>query len=575
MREKQPAYAIFEGGGARGISHIGAVKALEQENFRLLGVAGASAGAIVAALLAAGYTADQIFNVSNRTHILQKQETTPIGLLGTDAWHGFTGAQQLFQGVQGIDVGRELAVWLIALLLCIVVLGKWAAVLLVLFLGLLFALVWPWWRTLVTPLFASLGLFSTGNMVDVLNEILREGLRESYRQIAKDRAQNGLPDPDGNNTREPPKTVTFGDLDPILGRVEVCRRLKVVVSDVSGRCVQLFDHTTPDVPVAQAVAASAAIPLFFAPPKIDGEPDRVFADGGLVSNLPVWVFANERLRQERELQESIPTYAFSLTEEDVAADGHPAKPVTVGGHVTRVARTGIFGSQEVVARTLADVVRIALPSRLGTFEFGVNKDDAAAAFQDGLNAAADVLARQRLRRSYLEALLDQVQRFSLGKLKASLGSNDVLLRVRLYEPVRDQAGKPEGFRTVAQSGCSNDPDAQLIIDNRNRGVPRAYEEATPVYLDLRPLARSPKDNFMTPAEHALVRQGLQSLIALPILSAKGVVERVLCIDAGAALESIANDREFQSWLVNHSVLLRTMELEKQIDELLKNERTSR
>lgn len=46
---------VFEGGGVRGIGHIGAVWEMEQEGFRFMDLAGSSAGAIVAALLAAGY----------------------------------------------------------------------------------------------------------------------------------------------------------------------------------------------------------------------------------------------------------------------------------------------------------------------------------------------------------------------------------------------------------------------------------------------------------------------------------------------------------------------------------------
>ena len=45
-------FAIFEGGGAKGLAHIGALKALEGRKVDLLGVAGTSAGAIVAALVA-------------------------------------------------------------------------------------------------------------------------------------------------------------------------------------------------------------------------------------------------------------------------------------------------------------------------------------------------------------------------------------------------------------------------------------------------------------------------------------------------------------------------------------------
>lgn len=56
---------VFEGGGVRGIGHIGAVWEMEQEGFRFADLAGSSAGAIVAALLAAGYHSRELRNEMN------------------------------------------------------------------------------------------------------------------------------------------------------------------------------------------------------------------------------------------------------------------------------------------------------------------------------------------------------------------------------------------------------------------------------------------------------------------------------------------------------------------------------
>ena len=43
MSEVRLVYAIFEGGGAKGIAHLGAVAAVEQLELVFAGVAGASA----------------------------------------------------------------------------------------------------------------------------------------------------------------------------------------------------------------------------------------------------------------------------------------------------------------------------------------------------------------------------------------------------------------------------------------------------------------------------------------------------------------------------------------------------
>ena len=59
--------AVFEGGGVKGISLAGAVKSAEQANVSFHRLAGTSSGAIVASLLAAGYTADEMNVIINET----------------------------------------------------------------------------------------------------------------------------------------------------------------------------------------------------------------------------------------------------------------------------------------------------------------------------------------------------------------------------------------------------------------------------------------------------------------------------------------------------------------------------
>ena len=51
---------VLSGGGARGLAHIGVLKAIEQAGVKIDYIAGTSTGAIVGALYAAGYTASQL-----------------------------------------------------------------------------------------------------------------------------------------------------------------------------------------------------------------------------------------------------------------------------------------------------------------------------------------------------------------------------------------------------------------------------------------------------------------------------------------------------------------------------------
>ncbi len=57
---KKPAFGVFEGGGIKGIALAGAAGAVLDAGYRFERVAGTSAGALTASLIAADYTADEL-----------------------------------------------------------------------------------------------------------------------------------------------------------------------------------------------------------------------------------------------------------------------------------------------------------------------------------------------------------------------------------------------------------------------------------------------------------------------------------------------------------------------------------
>lgn len=65
------ADAVFEGGGVKGIGHVGALAYAEKIGVRWVSVAGTSAGAIVGALIAANYSARQIKRIMDELDFRQ------------------------------------------------------------------------------------------------------------------------------------------------------------------------------------------------------------------------------------------------------------------------------------------------------------------------------------------------------------------------------------------------------------------------------------------------------------------------------------------------------------------------
>jgi NTE family protein len=77
--------AIFEGGGVRGIGFVGAICCLEEKNYQWERLAGTSAGSIIAALLAVGYTGVELKTIMyqlNYNRFLDKKSIQRIPILG-------------------------------------------------------------------------------------------------------------------------------------------------------------------------------------------------------------------------------------------------------------------------------------------------------------------------------------------------------------------------------------------------------------------------------------------------------------------------------------------------------------
>ena len=71
MEQKTKIGLALSGGGARGIAHIGVIKAFEENDIEIHAVAGASAGSIVGALFAAGKTADEMLTLVRESSLFK------------------------------------------------------------------------------------------------------------------------------------------------------------------------------------------------------------------------------------------------------------------------------------------------------------------------------------------------------------------------------------------------------------------------------------------------------------------------------------------------------------------------
>ncbi|MDR3418418.1 MAG: patatin-like phospholipase family protein [Nevskia sp.] len=506
---RRPIFAIFEGGGAKGIAHVGAYAAADSMQLEFVGVAGASAGSIVASLIAVGFRPAEIFDPQCRSgDILSTNQLTPLQLLGEKEWNAFVRARRWAP-----VIAVTLLLSLLATLVCAEAGWKWLArSAAALSIGLVVIAV-RWLRSWLSKR----GIFDPGRLQVELNRILRERVKLAYAEA-------------GRNPDEVPDKITFRDIQP--ERTASFCRLKIVATDVSGQQLRIFDHRTPDVVVAEAVAASIAIPGVFKPATIPSfeDPDAApgvpsfYADGGLVSNLPVWSFAEEKLAAERRMKNNaaIPVVAFTL--EDLTPEPMPQDGVRHAlRYFTRVIRTGIFGGQSVVQEFVPDLEVIRLRTALDVLRFDATWDEAKEAYTAGRNQALarlrwslDIKPRQS--RELLKSAYDSVKK-QLADYYGGLGKPQAIhLRACVFEPIKALRQSSTTFVTAYRAthafNMEEDADDRITLDAECPGVPEAFEQRSVTFLG--PSHGAARKVVMTKYEVALIRRTMNSGLCVPI-----------------------------------------------------------
>lgn len=419
------AFVAFAGGGAKGVVHVGALKALEDRGVALKGVAGTSAGALVAALIASGFRADDLIDAaSGRTILTRLSEIDPklsraTDLFGKAGWLRVRVFRLLLRQPLPFPVLAG-ASWFIPLLLAFLIawlapehalgwaVSAWAAT------G---AALWLLYRQTVG------GLADVRRFRDALAELLR-------RQLFP---------------HEPERVVCMGDFGR-NGRPE----LKIVSANLSLRALHLFspDRTT-DTPVADAVAASICLPVIFQPWMIDGE---LHVDGGIVSNLPAWPFD-----EERELDPEALTIAVEI--EDLTPNRTLGRYSWLPGAI----RTALFGSGELNLRVAGPAEQLALPTSFDLLDFDKSGTQAAAEVRQVAEAAGVRLDKRLFRLPEIYRNACQVaQALAVDGLGLPAGGRPGGPRVRVAVG-RLERGYVHSLRLSHSVGFEDDPDESMLV----------------------------------------------------------------------------------------------------------------
>lgn len=474
--KKAPATRLFvamSGGAAKGIAHVGAMRAIEDslglsiESVRAL--AGTSAGAIVAALIASGYKASELID--------RPCPEQPIATIFDDL-DRFPDATRIFGwwGWKRVQIARRL--WLVAGL---VATGTGAAVATTL---AIVSAPGPW-QVATVALAAMIVLSGTVLGIGLGGLARLDGFRDALNILLEKKLRGRITPGDPVLMRE------FG----VNGRP--C--LKIVAANLSTRRLQLFSpERTPDVAVADAVMASVAIPGIFRLPvfAIGGGAPQTFADGGLVSNLPAWCFD-----EERELDPD--AYTLSLDIADAPLSG---KALRRFRWLRAAVRTSLFGSDELNMRAVGRGERFSLQSRSGLMQFNASR----AFLWEEVE-----LRRQETKVAVLDRLVEVPRLYRDANHNAVAVTSQALVdhtglvthwpanaRVRAAVALRD-FGYGHSLRlrhSVFFEGCA---DERLLLPTRGSIVGTAYREKRSV------MATWPfDDDYGLPGEENRLRREL-------------------------------------------------------------------
>lgn len=451
----------MSGGGAKGIVHVGALRALEAAGVgRPAALAGTSAGAIVAALVACGFRADELIGprpgggtrtIFDLLGVVDPGLKDARGLFGRLGWRRVALARAIGSAPLWASASALAAV--VAIVAGTAAAGRPYAALVEL--GVVLGLV------LVAAWSVLGGLAGLARFERALGRLLAARLAGVALDSGADAAAlDALPEP------------CFGDLGPARGRPA----LKIVAANLSERRLALFSSGNPrDVatPIARAVAASIAIPGVFGSVVLDrGAGPRSFADGGLVSNLPAWAFD-----EERELDPDLYTLAV-----DVADRPRRPRALPRRGWLGAALRTAVFGAGELNLRAVARAEKISLAAASGLLDFDAGRDALWAEVARCEAETAAILNGRvfELSRRYRTACAE-FARIARAELDggALLGAKAAGSRVRAAVALPDSAFT-RSLRLRHSSGFDGCPDERILLPFEGSLLGFAYTRGKPV-----------------------------------------------------------------------------------------------
>lgn len=264
-------------------------------------------------------------------------------------------------------------------------------------------------------------------------------------------------------------------------------------------------------------------------------------DGGLCSNLPVFLFDREREADR------LPLLAFDLVQKREFDDGEYDLKKLCSSMLDTALEAGDFLMRQ--SSSGVHHIKIVVPADVHALDFALGESKLSALFTKGSDDTHEYIQRELATWEQATNEIEQLQarhappedvEFLLAHFAGQLERETKLTSVRSHVML------PTSHQTrvvVYQYGMTNDPDQDLELAEDGGCSGKCWTEKESMYADLSDAAKT--DNHlkwkMTKAQQAKVRGDRKTMVSIPIF-APGVEDRligVLSADSNAqvALET--------------------------------------